>query len=37
MSENENKLKQIIEGLLLSAGKPLSLVAISEVFLEEVS
>ena len=35
MSENENKLKQIIEGLLLSAGKPLSLVAISEVFLEE--
>lgn len=35
MSENENKLKQIIEGLLLSAGKPLSLAAISEVFLEE--
>ena len=35
MSENENKLKQIIEGLLLSAGKPLSLTAISEVFLEE--
>ncbi len=35
MSENENKLKQIIEGLLLSAGKPLSLNAIAEVFLEE--
>jgi len=35
MSENENKLKQIIEGLLLSAGKPLSLAAISKVFLEE--
>ncbi len=35
MSENENKLKQIIEGLLLSAGKPLSLAAIGQVFLEE--
>lgn len=35
MSENESKLKQIIEGLLLSAGKPLSLAAISAIFLEE--
>ncbi|MCB1664478.1 MAG: SMC-Scp complex subunit ScpB [Pseudomonadales bacterium] len=35
MSENSNKLKQIIEGLLLAAGKPLSLSAIAEVFNEE--
>ncbi|MCB1648151.1 MAG: SMC-Scp complex subunit ScpB [Gammaproteobacteria bacterium] len=35
MSENSNKLKQIIEGLLLAAGKPLSLNAIAEVFNEE--
>ena len=35
MSETDNKLRQIIEGLLLAAGKPLSLTAIAEVFLEE--
>lgn len=35
MSEIETKLKQIIEGLLLAAGKPLSLSAIAEVFAEE--
>ena len=35
MSETDNKLRQIIEGLLLAAGKPLSLSAIAEVFLEE--
>lgn len=35
MSEIETKLKQIIEGLLLAAGKPLSLMAIAEVFEEE--
>lgn len=35
MNETNNKLKQIIEGLLLAAGKPLSLEAIGEVFLEE--
>ena len=35
MSENNNTLKQIIEGLLLAAGKPLSISAIAEVFLEE--
>lgn len=35
MSENDNKLKQIIEGLLLAAGKPLSVAAIAEVFAEE--
>ncbi len=35
MSEIETKLKQIIEGLLLTAGKPLSLAAISEVLAEE--
>lgn len=35
MSENSNTLKQIIEGLLLAAGKPLSLSAIAEVFNEE--
>lgn len=35
MNEADNKLKQIIEGLLLAAGKPLSLAAIAEVFLEE--
>jgi segregation and condensation protein B len=35
MSETDNKLKQIIEGLLLAAGKPLTMSAIAEVFLEE--
>jgi len=35
MSENNSTLKQIIEGLLLAAGKPLSISAIAEVFLEE--
>ena len=35
MNEINSKLKQIIEGLLLAAGKPLSLQAIGEVFLEE--
>ncbi len=35
MNEINTKLKQIIEGLLLAAGKPLSLEAIGEVFLEE--
>ena len=35
MSENNTTLKQIIEGLLLAAGKPLSLSAIAEIFLEE--
>ncbi len=35
MSENNNTLKQIIEGLLLAAGKPLSISAIAEVFLED--
>src|SRR5690554_6758908 len=35
MSETNQKLKQIIEGLLLAAGKPLSLAAIAEIFLEE--
>lgn len=35
MNETDNKLRQIIEGLLLAAGKPLSLSAIAEVFLEE--
>ena len=35
MNETDNKLKQIIEGLLLAAGKPLSLNAIAEVFEEE--
>jgi len=35
MSENDNTLKQIIEGLLLAAGKPLSISAIAEVFLED--
>lgn len=35
MNETDNKLKQIIEGLLLAAGKPLSVAAIAEVFLEE--
>ncbi|MDO9317587.1 MAG: SMC-Scp complex subunit ScpB [Gammaproteobacteria bacterium] len=35
MNETNTKLKQIIEGLLLAAGKPLSLEAIGEVFLEE--
>lgn len=35
MSENNNTLQQIIEGLLLAAGKPLSISAIAEVFLEE--
>jgi len=35
MSETNQKLKQIIEGLLLAAGKPLSLTAIAEIFLEE--
>lgn len=35
MSETNTKLKQIIEGLLLAAGKPLSLETIGEVFLEE--
>jgi len=35
MNETDYKLRQIIEGLLLAAGKPLSLAAIAEVFLEE--
>jgi segregation and condensation protein B len=35
MSETDNKLKQIIEGLLLAAGKPLTLTAIAEVFEED--
>ena len=35
MSETDNKLRQIIEGLLLAAGKPLSVNAIADVFLEE--
>ena len=35
MSEQANKLKQIIEGLLLAAGKPLSLTAMAELFSEE--
>lgn len=35
MNETNQKLKQIIEGLLLAAGKPLSLTAIAEIFLEE--
>jgi segregation and condensation protein B len=35
MNETDYKLRQIIEGLLLAAGKPLSLTAIAEVFLEE--
>ena len=35
MNETNTKLKQIVEGLLLAAGKPLSLEAIGEVFLEE--
>lgn len=35
MSENNNTLKQIIEGLLLAAGKPLSISTIAEVFLED--
>lgn len=35
MNETDNKLRQIVEGLLLAAGKPLSLSAIAEVFLEE--
>lgn len=35
MSETDNKLRQIIEGLLLAAGKPLSVIAIAEVFQEE--
>ncbi len=35
MSDTDNKLQQILEGLLLAAGKPLSLAAMAEVFLEE--
>lgn len=35
MSDTDNKLRQILEGLLLAAGKPLSLAAMAEVFLEE--
>ncbi|MDX1490476.1 MAG: SMC-Scp complex subunit ScpB [Pseudohongiellaceae bacterium] len=35
MNESDNKLKQIVEGLLLAAGKPLTLTAIAEVFEEE--
>lgn len=35
MNESNDKLKQIIEGLLLAAGRPLSLAALGEVFLEE--
>lgn len=35
MSETDNKLKQIIEGLLLAAGKPLTLTAMAEVFDED--
>jgi len=35
MNETNQKLKQIIEGLLLAAGRPLSLSAIAEIFLEE--
>lgn len=35
MSEQDNKLRQIIEGLLLAAGKPLSLTAMAELFSEE--
>ncbi len=35
MSDTDNKLRQILEGLLLAAGKPLSLTAMAEVFLEE--
>ena len=35
MTETNDKLKKIIEGLLLTAGKPLSLSVIAEIFLED--
>lgn len=35
MSTTDNKLKQILEGLLLAAGKPLSITALIEIFAED--